>query len=93
MMTALGAASGVSWGNSMSPRCWRAGVHRKGTDMAALTRAQIDEIQQRLDEGMTPEAVADSIGRLADLDELEVVVIRSTAYDLLNGEPVRASDD
>ena len=37
--------------------------------------------------------VADSIGRLADLDELEVVVIRSTAYDLINGEPVRASDD
>lgn len=61
--------------------------------MAALTRAQIDEIQQRLDEGMTPEAVADSIGRLADLDELKVVVIRSTAYDLLNGKPVRASDD
>ncbi|MDZ4268171.1 MAG: hypothetical protein U1D00_21180 [Mycobacterium sp.] len=61
--------------------------------MAALTRAQIEEIQQRLEEGMTPEAIADSIGRLADLDELEIVVIRSTAYDLLNGEPVRASDD
>ena len=39
----------------------------------ALTRAQIDEIQQRLDEGMTPEAIADSIGRLADLDELDIV--------------------
>jgi hypothetical protein len=59
----------------------------------ALTRAQIDEIQQRLDEGMTPEAIADSIGRLADLDELDIVVIRSTAYDLLNSEQVRASDD
>jgi len=59
----------------------------------ALTRAQIDEIQQRLDEGMSPEAIANSIGRLADLDELEVVTIRSVAYDLRNGEPVRASDD
>ncbi|PJE03636.1 hypothetical protein LIX17_25580 (plasmid) [Mycobacterium avium subsp. hominissuis] len=59
----------------------------------ALTRAQIDEIQQRLDEGMTPEAIADSIGRLADLDELDIVTIRSTAYDLINGEPVRAVDD
>lgn len=56
----------------------------------ALTRAQIDEIQQRLDEGMTPEAIADSLGRLADLDELDIVTIRSTAYDLVNGEPVRA---
>jgi len=61
--------------------------------MAALTRAQIDEIEQRLDEGMTPEAIADSIGRVADLEELDIVVIRSTAYDLMNGEPVRASDD
>ncbi|BBN50815.1 hypothetical protein [Mycobacterium avium] len=59
----------------------------------ALTRAQIDEIQQRLDEGMTPEAIADSLGRLADLDELDIVTIRSTAYDLVNGEPVRAADD
>ncbi|CQD02023.1 hypothetical protein BN000_00076 [Mycobacterium europaeum] len=59
----------------------------------ALTRAQIDEIQQRLDEGMTPEAIADSLGRLADLDELDIVTIRSTAYDLVNGEPVRAVDD
>jgi hypothetical protein len=59
----------------------------------ALTRAQIDEIQERLDEGMSPEAIADSIGRMADLDELELVTIRSTAYDLRNGETVRASDD
>ncbi|AQA06970.1 hypothetical protein ACORG1_34265 (plasmid) [Mycobacterium sp. TJFP1] len=59
----------------------------------ALTRAQIDEIQERLDEGMSPEAIADSIGRVADLDELELVTIRSAAYDLRNGEPVRASDE
>ncbi|KAA1249866.1 hypothetical protein F0Q45_12740 [Mycobacterium simiae] len=58
-----------------------------------LTRAQIDEIRQRLDEGMSPEAIADSIGRLADLDELDIVTIRSTAYDLSNGEPVRAADE
>lgn len=61
--------------------------------VAALTRAQIDEIQQRLDQGMTPEAIADSIGRLADLDPLDVVQIRSVAYDLVNGEPVRARDE
>lgn len=59
----------------------------------ALTRAQIAEIQERLDEGMSPEAIADSIGRVADLDELELVTIRSAAYDLRNGEPVRASDE
>lgn len=83
----------LSSGNSMSPRR-RAGSGwaQKGADMA-LTRAQIDEIQQRLDEGMTPEAIADSLGRLADLDELDIVTIRSTAYDLVNGEPVRAVDD
>jgi hypothetical protein len=59
----------------------------------ALTRAQIDEIQGRLAAGMTPAAIADSIGRIADLDDLEIVTIRSTAYDLRSGEPVRASDD
>lgn len=58
-----------------------------------MTRAQIDEIQERLDEGMSPEAIADSIGRVADLDELELVTIRSAAYDLRNGEPVRAADE
>lgn len=59
----------------------------------ALTRAQIDDIQQRLNEGMDPDAIADSIGRMADLDHLDIVTIRSVAYDLINGEPVRASDD
>ncbi|RFZ10369.1 hypothetical protein DSM43518_02283 [Mycobacterium marinum] len=70
----------------------RAWVCVKGADMR-LTRAQIDEIQQRLDEGMSPEAIADSIGRLADLEDLDIVMIRSAAYDLRNGEPVRAVDD
>jgi hypothetical protein len=59
----------------------------------ALTRAQIAEIQERLDEGMTPEAIADSLGRIADLDHLDVITIRSAAYDLSRGELVRASDD
>lgn len=59
----------------------------------ALTRAQLDDIQERLDEGMTPEAIADSLGRIADLDHLDVITIRSAAYDLSRGEPVRASDD
>jgi hypothetical protein len=59
----------------------------------ALTRAQINEIQQRLNAGMTPEAIADSIARMADLDELDIVTIRSAAYDLQNGETLRAVDD
>lgn len=75
------------------PRLFTVADRWKGARMALLTRAQIDEIQQRLDEGMSPEAIADSIGRVADLDELDIVTIRSVAYDLVNGEPVRASDD
>lgn len=59
----------------------------------ALTRAQIDEIQDRLDEGMSPEQIADSLARIADLEALEVVTIRSVAYDLRNGERVRACDE
>jgi hypothetical protein len=59
----------------------------------SLTRAQINQIQERLDAGMTPEAIASSIARIADLDHIDTVVIRSTAYDLLNGERVVAVDD
>jgi hypothetical protein len=58
-----------------------------------LTRAQIEEIKERLAEGMTPDAIANSIGRMADLDYLDVVTLRSKAYDILNGEEVRAVDE
>jgi hypothetical protein len=58
----------------------------------ALTRVQLDEIQERLDEGMTPEAIADSLGRIADLDHLDVIAIRSAAYDLSRVESSRAHE-
>ena len=57
-----------------------------------LTRAEINEIQDRLDDGMTPQEIADSIGRMADLEHADILIIRSVANDLANGEPVRASD-
>ena len=58
-----------------------------------LTRAEINEIQDRLDDGMTPQEIADSIGRMADLEHADILIIRSVANDLASGEPVRASDD
>lgn len=42
-------------------------------------------IRQYLDRGMSPEAIADHIGRLHDdLDSLDILSIRSAAYDLIN---------
>ena len=58
-----------------------------------LSRAEINEIQERLEEGMSPQEIADSIGRMADLEHADILIIRSVASDLLRGEPVRASDD
>ena len=49
--------------------------------------------QERLDEGMSPQEIADSIGRMADLEHADILIIRSVANDLLRGDPVRASDD
>jgi len=64
-----------------------------GLTRATITREQINEIQQMLDQGTSPAEVASSIARIADLDELETTTVRSVAYDLVNGEPVRAADD
>jgi len=58
-----------------------------------LSRAEINEIQDRLDGGMSPQEIADSIGRIADLEHADILIIRSVANDLRNGEQVRASDD
>ena len=58
-----------------------------------LSRAEINEIQERLEEGMSPQEIADSIGRMADLEHADILIIRSVANDLLRGDPVRASDD
>lgn len=49
-----------------------------------LNLVQRNIIRGYLDNGMSPEAIADYLGRLNDLDALEVVTIRSAAYDLLN---------
>jgi hypothetical protein len=53
-----------------------------GKEDVLLDRAQLDEVQRRLDAGMTPEEIAESLGRVAGLDEVEVVRIRSAAYDI-----------
>jgi hypothetical protein len=49
-----------------------------------LNILQRDVIRGYLDAGMSPENIADYIGRLNDLGPLEVVTIRSAAYDMLN---------
>lgn len=40
-------------------------------------------IRRYLDSGMTPEAVANYIGRLSDLDDADILLIRSAASDML----------
>lgn len=52
----------------------------------ALTEQQRDEIRQRLEAGMTPEAIALSIGRIADLDDIEIEEIRAAAREMSLGE-------
>ena len=61
--------------------------------MAQLTRAQLDEISDYLAAGMSPDAIADLIGRIADLDYLDIITIRSVAYDLSRGQTVHAKDE
>ncbi|RZL72712.1 MAG: hypothetical protein EOP32_38025 [Rhodococcus sp. (in: high G+C Gram-positive bacteria)] len=56
------------------------------TTMAALTDEQLDEIRRHLDEGMTPDAIADYLGQVADLDLMDIVTIRSAAVALSRGE-------
>lgn len=55
-----------------------------------LNILQRNVIRGFLDEGMDPEEVADYLGRLNDLGPLEIVTIRSAAYDMLNEEPAEA---
>ena len=57
--------------------------------MAALNDEQLDEIRRHLDEGMTPDAIADYLGRVADLDLMDIVTIRSAAVALSRGETPR----
>lgn len=55
-----------------------------------LNIVQRNVIRGYLDGGMSPEEIADYLGRVNDLDPLEVVTIRSAAYDMLNEELVAA---
>jgi len=41
-------------------------------------------IRGYLDSGMTPEAIANYIGRVSDLEDADVLLIRSAAADMLN---------
>lgn len=49
-----------------------------------LNLVQRNIIRGYLDDGMSPEAIADYLGRVNDLDALDIVTIKSAAYDLLN---------
>ena len=49
-----------------------------------LNVLQRNVIQGYLDGGMSPEDIADFLGRVNDLGPLDIVTIKSTAYDLLN---------
>jgi hypothetical protein len=56
-----------------------------------LNILQRNVIRGYLDGGMSPEEIADYLGRVNDLDALEVITIRSAAYDMLNGESAAAA--
>jgi hypothetical protein len=45
-------------------------------------------IRDYLDSGMTPDSVANYLGRVADLEPDEVAALRSAAHDILNEVPV-----
>lgn len=49
-----------------------------------LNLLQRNVIQGYLDGGMSPEDIADFLGRVNDLGPLDIVTIKSAAYDLLN---------
>ncbi|WP_342314653.1 hypothetical protein LIX17_25745 (plasmid) [Mycobacterium avium subsp. hominissuis] len=51
-----------------------------------LNILQRNVIRGYLDDGMSPEEIADYLGRVNDLGPLEVVTIRSAAYDMLNDQ-------
>lgn len=52
-----------------------------------LNIIQRNVIRRYLDQGMTPQQIADHFARLNELGPLEVVTIRSAAHELLNEVP------
>jgi hypothetical protein len=57
-----------------------------------LNVMQRNIIRGYLDNGMSPAAVADYLGRVNDLEPLDVITIKSAAYDLLN-EPAHEQSE
>lgn len=55
-----------------------------------LNIVQRNVIRGYLDDAMSPEEIADYLGRVNDLGPLEVVTIRSAAYDMLNEQTLAA---
>jgi len=55
-----------------------------------LNILQSNVIQGYLDRGKSPEEIANYLGRVNDLGPLEVITIRSAAYDMLNEDPAPA---
>ena len=58
--------------------------HGKERGPMALTLRQRNELLRHLNRGMTPSAIADMLGRINDLEDHEVVMIRSAAHALAN---------
>ena len=54
--------------------------------MAELSEDELAEIRLRLEAGMSPQAIAASIARMADLDEEEEVIIRDAAIALADND-------
>lgn len=50
--------------------------------MSALTDEQLDDIRERLEQGMTPDGIANYLGRVADLDLIEIEQVRTAANEI-----------
>ncbi|MBP1054270.1 hypothetical protein J6397_29385 [Rhodococcus qingshengii] len=50
--------------------------------MSALTDEQLDDIRERLEQGMTPDDIANYLGRVADLDLIEIEQVRTAANEI-----------
>ncbi|MFD6677299.1 hypothetical protein ACFWDA_23420 [Rhodococcus zopfii] len=49
---------------------------------AKLTDEQLDDIRRYLEQGMSPDDIANYLGRVADLDLIEIEQVRTAANEL-----------
>lgn len=49
---------------------------------AKLTDEQLDDIRGYLEQGMSPDEIANYLGRVADLDLIEIEQVRTAANEL-----------